>query len=89
MIEQHNPGISNRYLRIGETVVVPAFTDVSAPARPAVIQGLNGIHVVQRGESFWAIGRMYGIDPQDLAESNGMRLDQILHEGRTLRVPIN
>jgi len=25
LIEQHNPGISNRYLRIGETVVIPAF----------------------------------------------------------------
>jgi len=25
MIEQHNPGISARYLKIGETVVIPAF----------------------------------------------------------------
>jgi membrane-bound lytic murein transglycosylase D len=25
LLEQHNPGISNRYLRIGETVVIPAF----------------------------------------------------------------
>jgi membrane-bound lytic murein transglycosylase D len=25
LIEQHNPGISNRYLRIGETVVIPAL----------------------------------------------------------------
>ena len=25
LIEQHNPGISDRYLRIGETVVIPAF----------------------------------------------------------------
>ena len=98
MIEQHNPGISNRYLRIGETIIIPAFTDVA----PMPQQGTSGgnqtaggagsiagsTHVVQRGESFWAISRIYGIDPQALAEANGMSLNQILHEGRVLRLPI-
>jgi len=88
MIEQHNPGITNRYLRIGETVVIPAFNEVAAPARPAAPANLAGSHIVQGGESFWSIGRLYGIDPQVLAEANGMQLNQILHEGRTLRVPI-
>jgi len=88
MIEQHNPGITDRYLRIGETVVIPAFNEVSTPPRPAAAQNFSGTHVVQSGESFWAISRLYGIDPQVLAEANGMQLNQILHEGRTLRVPI-
>ena len=88
MIEQHNPGITNRYLRIGETVIIPAFSEVSLPARPPVNQSFDGTHVVQQGESFWSISRLYGVDPQTLAESNSMRLDQILHIGRTLRVPI-
>ena len=89
MIEQHNPGISNRYLRIGETVVIPAFPGVSPPAQQAVTtQNTSGTHVVQRGETLWSIGRRYGIDPQVLAEVNGMQLNQILHEGRTLRLPI-
>jgi len=88
MIEQHNPGISGRYLRIGETVIIPALNDVSPPERIASNLSYNGAHVVQKGETFWSLSRLYGIDPQDLADANGMRLDQILNEGRTLRVPI-
>jgi membrane-bound lytic murein transglycosylase D len=45
-------------------------------------------HVVQKGETFWGLSRRYGVDLQTLAESNGLRLTDILHEGRTLRVPI-
>ena len=91
MIEQHNPGIMNRYLKIGETIVIPAFADVApapAPVRPIVTAVFNGFHVVARGETFWSLGRRYGVDPQTLAEENGMLLDQILHEGRTIKVPI-
>jgi membrane-bound lytic murein transglycosylase D len=87
MIEQHNPGISSRYLRIGETVVIPAFPGVSPPARAAV-QGTSGAHTVLRGETFWSIGRRYNVDPTLLAEANGMLLTDILHAGRTLRLPI-
>jgi len=91
MIEQHNSGITNRYLKIGETIVIPAIADVApapAPARPAVTAVFNGTHLVARGETFWSLGRRYGVDPQTLAEANGMLMDQILHEGRTLKVPI-
>jgi len=93
MIEQHNPGIANRYLKIGETIVIPAFGNVTVPpiAPPrttAVNSGFTGSHVVQKGDSFWSLGRRYGIDPQALAEGNGMLLNDILHEGRTIKVPI-
>jgi len=88
IIEQHNPGISNRYLRIGETVVIPAFSDVAPLTRTAVTQRFDGRHLVQKGETFWSLSRMYGVDPEVLAEENGMQLNQILHEGRTLKVPI-
>jgi len=91
MVEEHNPGITNRYLKIGETIVIPAFADVApapAPVRPAVTAVFNGTHLVARGETFWSLGRRYGVDPQALAEANGMLLDQILHIGRVLKVPI-
>jgi len=88
MIEQHNPGISGRYLRLGETVIIPALTNVSPPARSLVPQGTSNTHTVQRGDTFWSLGRRYGVDPQALAEANGMQLNQTLHEGRVLRVPI-
>jgi len=94
MIEQHNPGVAGRYLKIGETVIIPAFGNVTLPPRAvprapaAVNSSFTGSHLVQKGDSFWSLGRLYGIDPQALAEGNGMLLNDILHEGRTLKVPI-
>ena len=89
MIEQHNPGITNRYLRIGETIIIPAYNEISPPAPVSVVpQNYPGTHVVQKGETFWSLGRMYGVNPQTLAESNNMQLNQILREGRTINVPI-
>jgi membrane-bound lytic murein transglycosylase D len=90
VIEQHNPGISSRYLRIGETVVIPAFNDVAPPPSRTVVstQAFNGIHLVKSGETLWSLSRSYGVDLQDLAEANNMTINQILREGRTLKVPI-
>jgi membrane-bound lytic murein transglycosylase D len=88
IIEQHNPGISNRYLRIGETVIIPAFNDVTPPSRSAVIHVFDGSHVVKSGDTLWSLSRIYGVDPQDLADANNMTINQILREGRTLKVPI-
>jgi len=94
MIEQHNPGISNRYLQIGERVLIPASANTPAPPPAAAhtpaasAVNFNGNHVVQRGETLWSLSRRYGVDPEALAGANGMEINQILREGRTLRVPI-
>jgi LysM repeat protein len=90
-IEQHNPGITNRHLRIGETIIIPApfagGETLTFPATPPVHR-FDGQHVVRQGDTLWSISRTYGVDPQALADANDMELNQILHEGRTLRVPI-
>jgi len=90
IIEQHNPGISNRLLKIGETIVIPAYGNTPPPQNTPITVPSNftGTYVVQKGETFWSLGRKYGIDPQVLAEANGLKLNDILHEGRTIRVPI-
>jgi membrane-bound lytic murein transglycosylase D len=97
IIEQHNPGISSRYLKIGETVIIPAFGNNAPPpvnTRPSntvtvtTPSNFTDTHTVQKGETFWSLGRKYGVDPQVLSEANGLKLNDILHEGRTIRVPI-
>ncbi|MCL2764607.1 MAG: LysM peptidoglycan-binding domain-containing protein [Treponema sp.] len=89
VIEQHNPGISGRYLKIGETIAFPSSgVSSAAPVVRQAAPSTNGTHIVQRGETFWSLSRMYGVPAQALADANEMQLDQILHEGRTLRVPI-
>ncbi|MCL2382224.1 MAG: LysM peptidoglycan-binding domain-containing protein [Treponema sp.] len=88
-----NPGIQERYLRIGSRLRIPALGDDSvgpyqraAPAREHI--AFDGIHLVKRGETLWSLARAYGVDPEVLAEANGMQITDILHEGRVLRTPI-
>jgi membrane-bound lytic murein transglycosylase D len=95
LIEQHNPGILNRYLKIGETVVIPAYQERQpySPVRPSVASSLGtltfeGSHLVKKGETLWSLALAYDVDPQVLAEANNMELNQILNEGKTLKVPI-
>jgi membrane-bound lytic murein transglycosylase D len=80
LIEQHNPGIGSRHLKIGETVIIPASKDAASR--------FDGRHVVVKGDTLWSLARMYGTDPQALAEANDMDFNAILREGRTLKVPI-
>jgi membrane-bound lytic murein transglycosylase D len=98
LIEQHNPGILNRYLKIGETVIIPAFQEtapysggVAGTGSGAQTGGsefsFNGTHLVKKGETLWSLALAYEIDPQALAEANNMELNQILPEGKTLKVP--
>ena len=95
LIEQHNPGISDRYLKIGEIIIIPALADVKPyPAKTAAPDGsggagqYGGTHLVKKGETLWSLGIAYSIDPEQLARANGMELNQILPEGKVLKVPI-
>jgi membrane-bound lytic murein transglycosylase D len=92
LIEQHNPGITNRYLRIGETIIIPAFRETSPYASgistPARGGGFGGTHTIVQGDTLWSLARFYGVDPQVLAAENGMELNQILSIGKVLKVPI-
>ena len=100
LIEQHNPGILNRYLRIGETVIIPAFRETTpydsgtgspAPSlSPQATAGIpfTGTHVVERGDTLWSLAIRYRVDPQVLAAQNNMAFNDILSIGKVLKVPI-
>jgi membrane-bound lytic murein transglycosylase D len=99
MIDQYNPGIKNRYLKIGETVIIPALKETGpytgstavAPQGAALPQqgaAFGGTHLVVKGDTLWSLAIRYQVDPQVLAEENGVNLDQILSIGKVLKVPI-
>jgi membrane-bound lytic murein transglycosylase D len=95
LIEQHNPGILKRYLKIGETVVIPAFRETSpyqGGAAPQAAAGgerpFTGTYTVKKGDTLWSLALSYGVDVLELAGENGMELNQILPEGKQLKVPI-
>jgi len=100
MIEQYNPGIAHRYLKIGEAVIIPAFKDI-APYNGGSYTGgtntvakgqgngeFNGTHLVSKGDTLWSLAIRYHVDPQVLASENNMELNQILSIGKALKVPI-
>jgi membrane-bound lytic murein transglycosylase D len=57
----------------------------AAPARPAYGEGR--VRVVKGGESLRSIASAQGIDPQDLADFNGMLVREPLLPGQSLRLP--
>ena len=44
------------------------------------------VHVVDKGEGFWGIGRRYGLTPERLATLNGKTINDTIHPGDILRV---
>jgi membrane-bound lytic murein transglycosylase D len=90
-IQDANPGIQARYLRLGERILIPAFREAGPFRRAAAGAGslaFKGSHLVKKGETLWSIALTYDVDPEVLAEANGMGLSDILREGRSLKTPI-
>jgi membrane-bound lytic murein transglycosylase D len=88
---ESNPGVQARYLRIGAKLMIPAFKEVEPYEKPkASAENLvfSGTHAVEKGETLWSIALACEVDPEVLAEANGMGLNDILREGRILKTPI-
>jgi membrane-bound lytic murein transglycosylase D len=86
-----NPGTRAQFLKIGAKLLIPAFKEIEPykkrPAEPSS-PVFSGNHLVKRGETLWSLALAYNVDPEVLAEANGMSLNDILREGRTLKTPI-
>ena len=83
-----NPGIQERYLRLGSQLLIPAIREVEPFIITRRNQGVfSGEHHVKRGDTLWSLSIAYNIDPESLAEANGMGINDILREGIILRTP--
>jgi membrane-bound lytic murein transglycosylase D len=93
-IQQSNPGVQPKTLKIGKQLIIPAFKDVGPyegvkkPASAPLPTGpFDGTHLVKKGETLWAIALAYKVAPEALANANGMGLNDTLSIGRVLKVP--
>jgi membrane-bound lytic murein transglycosylase D len=88
-----NPGLRPQFLQIGQKLRIPAFREAEPYARKAAVPGntpnFSATHLVKKGETLWSIALAYGVDPETLAEANGMDMNDTLREGRLLKTPIN
>ena len=86
-----NPGVEEKYLRIGNRLLIPAIKETGPYKKPgagAESPVFSGIHLVKKGETLWSIALAYEVDPEALAEANNMGLSDILYEGKALKAPI-
>lgn len=91
MIARMNPGLDADRIRIGQSIVVPAFKEKKpyvAEAKPGDTLSFSGRYTVAKGDTLWGISLRYGVQPEVLATRNGMNLTSVLHEGLSLLVPI-
>jgi murein DD-endopeptidase MepM/ murein hydrolase activator NlpD len=54
---------------------------------PAAAQAEGPIYVVEEGDTLWGIALRFGLDAAQLAEANGMALNEALAVGRELTIP--
>lgn len=87
-----NPGLKADRINLGQKIVIPLLKD--APTPQAAAEGADepaaftGSYVVARGDTLWALSLRFDVQPELLAERNGLKLDSVIREGMTLRVPI-
>ena len=82
--------------KIGRTFGIPATViardnKIANPDEIMVGQELTirpgtRVHVVDKGESFWGIGRRYGLTPERLAALNGKKTSDTIYPGDILRL---
>jgi membrane-bound lytic murein transglycosylase D len=86
-----NPGTEERRLRIGARLRIPALKETTPLAREQKAgenRPFEGLYQVKPGDTLWSIALAHRVSPEILADANGMGLNDILREGRTLKTPI-
>jgi hypothetical protein len=73
------------------TTLFPAIISLSQPSQ-LIIQGEKGKlyldHMVSAKENWYSLGRMYNINPKQLAPFNGLTLNTPLEIGQQVKVPL-
>ncbi|MDA3811251.1 MAG: LysM peptidoglycan-binding domain-containing protein [Spirochaetaceae bacterium] len=88
LIYRYNEGLSPRYLRAGQIVIIPALFKVD-PYRSSEELNISfdETYFVQKGDSLWSISGIYKITPELLASRNRLPIDGTLNIGMKLSVP--
>lgn len=91
-LQRYNPGLNPRYLKIGQTLIIPALKVVGTFEKvrtPAVIPDISatGSYKVQAGDTLWSIARKHGTTAEALAKANKIDLDATLRLGQAINVP--
>jgi len=89
-IRSNNPGLQERYLKVGQRLIIPALKEINLAAAAPRHENVtfSGNHLVKRGETLWSIALAYNTDPETLARINGMGLNDVLKAGSSIKTPV-
>ncbi len=91
MITKMNPGMNPDRIRIGQIIAIPALKDkkpYETSYNPESSAVFASSYIVKKGDTLWQLSLGYNVQPEILAERNGLTLASILREGMSLVVPI-
>jgi len=88
-IEASNPGIRPRALRVGQRLIIPlSGRGVPTTTRRVAPASRSGTwHKVRSGETMSEIAEHYRVPLSVLLRANGMRADDMIRAGATIRIP--
>lgn len=80
-------------IRVGQALAIPQVAPSTPPAAaptsaaPAPAATPSVTHVVQRGETLWAISARYGVSIQAIVDANGLASASFIRTGQQLIIP--
>ncbi|MFZ2914742.1 MAG: LysM peptidoglycan-binding domain-containing protein [Rectinemataceae bacterium] len=92
MILQANSGLKADKIRIGQTIMVPILQSSSGVAATSSGVAANSpdftdSYTIRSGDTLWEISLKFGIQPETLADHNGLTMKSVLRIGQKLKVP--
>lgn len=90
IILQANPGITPDKIRIGQTIIIPHLkgtTPTSSSSKSGEILAFDSSYTIKKGDTLWDISLMFEVQPDLLAEKNGITIESVLRIGQKLKVP--
>ncbi|MGR8950228.1 MAG: LysM peptidoglycan-binding domain-containing protein, partial [Gammaproteobacteria bacterium] len=78
-------GIHGNNIRAGKHLVIPVAANPTTARKNDQPQSQQ--HIVKPGDTFWTIGRRYGLSARTLASHNGHHINKTLYPGQLLLIP--
>ncbi|MFA5851353.1 MAG: LysM peptidoglycan-binding domain-containing protein [Spirochaetales bacterium] len=90
IILQANKGIKADKIKIGQTIIIPHLSGTSATPKASIGESLSfsDYYTVKKGDTLWDISLLFDVQPDLLADRNGIGVNSVLRIGQKLKVPV-